>query len=62
VHLGHEVGAGILAIPYLASLNNWWDYIWILIVTLLVNILLHLMIAELSLNNNGAQFVECMKN
>jgi len=62
VLLGHEVGAGILAIPFLASLNNWWDYIWILIVTLLVNILLHLMIAELSLNNKGAQFVECMKN
>ena len=62
VLLGHEVGAGILAIPYLASLNNWWDYIWILIVTLLVNILLHLMIAELSLNNKGAQFVECMRN
>lgn len=62
VLLGHEVGAGILAIPYLASLNNWWDYIWILVVTLAINILLHLMIAELSLNNKGAQFVECMRN
>ena len=62
VLLGHEVGAGILAIPYLASLNNWWDYIWILVVTLGINILLHLMIAELSLNNKGAQFVECMRN
>ena len=62
VLLGHEVGAGILAIPYLASLNNWWDYIWILVVTLVINILLHLMIAELSLNNKGAQFVECMRN
>ena len=62
VLLGHEVGAGILTIPFLASLNNWWDFIWILGVTFLINTLLHLMIAELSLNNNGAQFVECMRN
>ena len=62
VLLGHEVGAGILSIPYLASLNNWWDFIWILLVTFLINTLLHLMIAELSLNNKGAQFVECMRN
>ena len=62
VLLGHEVGAGILSIPYLASRNNWWDFIWILIITFLINTLLHLMIAELSLNNKGKQFVECMRN
>lgn len=62
VLLGHEVGAGILSIPFLASLNNWYDYIWILALTFFFNVLLHLMIAELSLNNGGAQFVECMRN
>jgi len=62
VLLGHEVGAGILSIPYIASLNNWYDFVWVLVVTCAINILLHLMIAELSLNNHGAQFVECMKN
>jgi len=60
--LGHEVGAGILSIPFLASLNNWYDFLWILIVLFFINTLLHLMIAELSLNNGGAQFVECMRN
>ncbi len=60
--VGHGVGAGILAVPYLASRAPWWDFIWILAVAYVVNLLLHLMIAELSLNNNGAQFVKCFEN
>lgn len=60
--VGHGVGAGILAVPYLASRAPWWDFIWILAIAYAVNLLLHLMIAELSLNNNGAQFVKCFEN
>lgn len=60
--VGHGVGAGILAVPYLASRAPWWDFIWILAIAYVINLLLHLMIAELSLNNNGAQFVKCFEN
>ena len=60
--VGHGVGAGILAVPYLASRAPWWDFLWILAVAYAVNLILHLMIAELSLNNIGAQFVKCFEN
>ena len=60
--VGHGVGAGILAVPYLASRAPWWDFLWILAIAYSINLLLHLMIAELSLNNNGAQFVKCFEN
>ena len=60
--VGHGVGSGILAVPYLASRNTWWDFIWILAIAYLINLVLHLMIAELSLNNGGAQFVKCFEN
>lgn len=60
--VGHGVGSGILAVPYLASRNSWFDFVWIIAVCYLVNLILHLMIAELSLNNGGAQFVKCFEN
>lgn len=60
--VGHGVGSGILAVPFLASRNSWWDFIWIVAVAYAVNLILHLMIAELSLNNKGAQFVKCFQN
>ncbi len=60
--VGHGVGSGILAVPYLASRNSWWDFLWIVAVAYTINLLLHLMIAELSLNNKGAQFVKCFEN
>lgn len=60
--VGHGVGAGILAVPYLASRAPWWDFLWILAIAYSINLLLHLMIAELSLNNKGAQFVKCFEN
>ena len=59
--VGHGVGSGILAVPYLASRNSWRDIIWILVVCYLVNLLLHFMIAELSYNNDGAQFIRCFE-
>lgn len=60
--VGHGVGSGILAVPFLASRNTWWDFFWIIGIAYAVNLLLHLMIAELSLNNKGAQFVKCFQN
>lgn len=60
--VGHGVGSGILAVPYLASRNNWWDFLWIVAVVYFINLIMHLMIAELSLNNKGAQFVKCFEN
>ena len=57
--VGHGVGAGILSVPYLASHNSIRETVFILIFAYLVALVLHLIIAELSYNNNGAQFVKC---
>lgn len=61
VIVGHGVGAGILSVPYLASRNPWWVTLLILLGAFAVNILLHLMVAELSYRHNGAQFVQCLQ-
>ena len=34
--VGHGVGAGILAVPYLASRAPWWDFLWILATVYLI--------------------------
>ncbi len=60
--VGHGVGSGILAVPYLASRNSWRDIILVFILCYCVNLLMHLMIAELSLNNHGAHFIKCFEN
>lgn len=60
--LGHGVGSGILAVPYLASRNSWRDIILVAAVCWIINYLMHLMIAELSYNNNGAQFIKCFEH
>lgn len=57
--VGHGVGSGILSVPYLASHNSFRETVFILIFAYLVALVLHLIIAELSYNNNGAQFVKC---
>lgn len=59
--VGHGVGSGILAIPFLASRNRWYDFLWIIALTYVINLILHFMIAELSYNNNGAQFIKCFE-
>lgn len=61
VIVGHGVGAGILSVPYLASRNPWWVTLLILLGAFAVNIVLHLMVAELSYRHNGAQFVQCLQ-
>lgn len=59
--IGHGVGSGILAIPFLASRNSFRDVVLVLLAAYAVNLLMHLMIAELSLNNGGAQFIKCFE-
>lgn len=60
--VGHGVGAGILSVPYLASHNSFREMIWILLLGYAVALILHYIIAELSYNNDGAQFVKCFDN
>ena len=57
--VGHGVGAGILAVPALAARNSLREILLILCFCYLFNLLLHLIIAELSYNNAGAQFISC---
>lgn len=59
--VGHGVGSGILSVPYLASRNSWREIIWVIALCYGINLLMHLMIAELSYNNDGAQFVKCIE-
>lgn len=58
--VGHGVGAGILSVPYLASHNSFRDTVLILLLGYAAALVLHFIIAELSYNNNGAQFVKCL--
>ena len=60
--VGHGVGSGVLAVPYLASRNSWQSFVVIIVVAYLVNLILHYMIAELSLNNGGGQFITIFEN
>ena len=59
--VGHGVGSGILSVPYLASRNSWLDIIWVIALCYAINLLMHYMIADLSLNNGGAQFIKCFE-
>ena len=59
--VGHGVGSGILSVPFLASRNSWLDMIWIIALCYAVNLIMHYMIAELSYNNDGAQFIACFE-
>lgn len=59
--VGHGVGSGILSVPFLASRNHWYDVLWLTAVIFVINLAMHFMIAELSLNNGGAQFITCFE-
>lgn len=60
--VGHGVGAGILSVPYLASHNSFREMLWILLAGYGIALILHFIIAELSYNNDGAQFIKCFDN
>ena len=58
--VGHGVGSGILSVPFLASHNSIREILLIVGFCYLFNVVLHLIIAELSYNNDGAQFISCL--
>lgn len=58
--IGHGVGSGILSVPFLASRNSFREVLWIIAFCYLFNLVLHLIVAELSYNNDGAQFISCL--
>ena len=58
--VGHGVGSGILSVPFLAAHNSLREVLLILGFCYLFNLVLHLIIAELSYNNDGSQFVSCL--
>ena len=60
--VGHGVGSGILSVPFLASRNSLREILLIVAFCYLFNVVLHLIIAELSYNNDGAQFISCMES
>ena len=60
--VGHGVGSGVLAVPFLASRNSWLDIVLVIAVCYAINLIMHYMIAELSYNNGGAQFIKCFEN
>lgn len=56
--VGNSIGTGIIAVPYLATKNSALDVVWMVALAYLTNVILHLIIAELSYNNGGAQLVK----
>lgn len=44
--------------PYLATKNSMLDVVWMVVIAYIVNVILHLIIAELSYNNGGVQLVK----
>lgn len=56
--VGNSIGTGIIAVPYLAARNSIRDIVWMVALAYLVNVILHLIISELSYNNGGVQLVK----
>lgn len=56
--VGNSIGTGIIAVPYLATRNNFRDVIFMVMLAYFINVVLHLIIAELSYNNGGVQLVK----
>ena len=56
--VGNSIGTGIIAVPYQAVRNSMWDVVWMVAFAYIVNVILHLIIAELSYNNGGVQLVK----
>jgi amino acid permease len=56
---GYGIGGGILAVPYLVSLNGLWTALAIIAAAYAASLVLHLMIAELCAGDgSGSQIVE----
>lgn len=62
--VGNSIGTGIIAVPYLATKNSMIDVIWMVGAAYIINVILHLIIAELSpaaktLRNVGYELEDC---
>ena len=58
---GYGIGAGVLSMPYMAARNGMLVSLIILALALLVSYTLHLMIAELALQEgSGGQIISCL--
>ena len=58
---GLGVGGGVMAVPYLASLNGYFTFIWVMLLSYLLSVLLHLMIAEIVIRDGTTnQLVEVL--
>ena len=56
---GYGVGGGIMAMPYLAEKNGILMALAILVLSFIVNLIIHLMIADISIKSGGkSQIVE----
>lgn len=60
--VGNSIGTGIVAVPYLATKNNLFTVVWMVILGYIINVIMHLIIAELSYNNGGVQLVKSFEN
>ena len=49
--VGNSIGTGIIAVPYLATKNSMMDVVWMVALAYVVNVILHLIISELSYNS-----------
>lgn len=56
--VGNSIGTGIIAVPYLATKNTIFSIAVVMPLAYIVNVILHLLIAELSYNNGGRQLVK----
>lgn len=56
--IGHSIGTGIIAVPFLATRNSLSTVFLLVGLAYFANVVLHLLIAELSYNNGGLQLVK----
>lgn len=60
--VGNSIGTGIVAVPFLAAKNNMATVVWMVLLGYVINVIMHLIIAELSYNNGGVQLVKSFEN
>ncbi|MEA4912646.1 MAG: aromatic amino acid transport family protein [Oscillospiraceae bacterium] len=60
--IGHSIGGGIMAVPYLASKNSVPVIVAIILLAFFFNLIYHFMIAEVSYNCGGKQIIGCLES
>ena len=56
--VGNSIGTGIIAVPYLATKNSMLAVVWMVALAYIVNVILHLLIAQLSYNTGGVKILK----